>query len=147
MNNRVICCPIAFATPDMNEALALRTEILRKPLHLEFKSEDISEEWDSYHLGAFLSNGFVVGVLILKPIEERVKMRQVAIHSDFQKKGIGVKLVQYSESFARHFGFTKIELHARLSAVPFYQKLNYKIKGKMFKEVGLDHYFMEKNLK
>lgn len=86
MNNRVICCPIAFATPDMNEALALRTEILRKPLHLEFKSEDISEEWDSYHLGAFLSNGFVVGVLILKPIEERVKMRQVAIHSDFQKR-------------------------------------------------------------
>jgi GNAT superfamily N-acetyltransferase len=146
MGNIVICSPIEFATPDMDEALVLRNQILRKPLKLEFKSEDISEEWDSYHLGAFYNSGILAGILILKPIGESVKMRQVAIREDFQNKGIGVELVHYSEKFAGHLGFKKIELHARLTAVPFYKKLNYQIIGDIFKEVGIDHYYMEKQL-
>ena len=143
----VNCFPIEFATPEMDEALALRNTVLRIPLGLEFLPEDIQSEWNSHHLVAELDSGELVGVLVLKPCRDNtIKMRQVAIAPKMQKKGIGKKLVGYSEFFAKSLGFQKMELHARSEAVPFYQHLGYQIKGKKFTEVGIDHFFMYKNI-
>ena len=71
---------IEFATPDFDMALKLRDLVLRKPLNMEFYSDDISKEYDSYHLAYFDDNDYLVGILILKPLNENVlKMRQVAV--------------------------------------------------------------------
>lgn len=141
------CHAIDFATPEMDEALALRNKVLRIPLGLEFIPEDIASEWDSHHLVASLNTGVIVGVLVLKPAKDKiVKMRQVAISPDIQKKGIGKKLVDFSEYFAKSLGYVKIELHARAEAVPFYENLNYLVKGEKFTEVGIDHFSMYKSI-
>lgn len=147
MNSLISCFAIEFATPEMDEALALRNKVLRIPLGLEFLPEDIASEWNSHHLVASFESGEIVGVLILKPGKDQVaKMRQVAIDPGVQKTGIGKKLVDFSENFAKSIGYSKVELHARAEAVPFYQSLNYLIKGEKFTEVGIDHYFMYKIL-
>lgn len=147
MHRNITFAEIDFASPDMDEALNLRNDVLRKPLHLTYKEEDISTEWDSYHLAAFQDDGQIVGILVLKPVTpDIVKMRQVAVSEEQQKAGIGKALVMFSESFAINKGFKRIELHARLNAVPFYEQLNYGKSGKLFKEVGIDHYFMSKDL-
>ena len=36
---------ILFGTPDFDEALKLRYEVLRKPLNLDFVAEDIAKEY------------------------------------------------------------------------------------------------------
>ena len=73
-------------------------------------------------------------------------MRQVAVDPDLQSRGVGSLLVSHSEAVARAKGFKKIELHARDTAVQFYKKLGYTVSGSVFKEVGIDHYYMDKEI-
>lgn len=142
----MIVVPVAFATPDFDRLLNLRNEILRIPLGLEFKVEDIIQEYDQIHLAAFEEDQ-LLGCLSFKIIDDStVKMRQVAIDQDHQGKGIGTHLVAASEAWATNNNYQKITLHARDVAVPFYEKLDYTKVGELFTEVGIDHYRMEKTL-
>jgi len=138
---------IDFGTPAFDEALALRNDILRIPLGLEFDPEDIQTEWESHHLGVYDQYSTLHACLTLQPLSKReIKMRQVAVAETQQSKGVGTALVQASELFSKDLKFKIIELHARKTAVAFYKKLGYKTKGKMFKEVGIPHYKMYKEL-
>ncbi len=138
---------IDFATPAFDQALALRDEILRKPLNLAFETLEVEKEWNSYHLACFDTQNQMVGCLTLKPLKEgEIKMRQVAVRKTRQKAGIGTALVNECERFCSTHGFAKIVLHARKEAVPFYRKLGYKTQGKQFEEVGIPHSKMYKNL-
>jgi len=137
---------IQFGLDDYNKSIELRDKILRKPLGLEYDSDFLATEKDQFHLGIFSENE-ILGVLLLQIIDEKtLKMRQVAVDEHLQGTGIGRKLVGFSEEFAKQKGFQKIILHARSTAVPFYEKLNYKITSNMFLEVGIEHFEMEKKL-
>ncbi|MBK6878814.1 MAG: GNAT family N-acetyltransferase [Ignavibacteria bacterium] len=48
--------------------------------------------------------------------------------------------------FSREKGFERIVMHARDSAVPFYEKLGYSKVGDMFTEVTIPHFKLFKNL-
>lgn len=138
---------IQFGTPEFDEAVRLRYEVLRKPLGLEYTAEQLATEFDNIHLAAFDVTGRLIGYLNLTPVDlEEVKMRQVAVHPDAQGAGVGKALVLASEAVAKRAGFKKISLHARETAVPFYQKLDYSIVGERFEEVTIPHFYMEKKL-
>ncbi|MBR9921120.1 MAG: GNAT family N-acetyltransferase [Bacteroidetes bacterium] len=138
---------IPFASPQFDEVIQLRTRILRDPLGLEFHAKDLAEEWNSIHLACYDNDWQLLGCLVLKPLSEtNVKMRQVAVDDMRQNKGVGTALVYASEEVARNRGFKVMELHAREPAIPFYKRLQYKKTGRKFKEVGIPHYRMEKNL-
>jgi len=138
---------IQFGTPEFDEAVRLRYEVLRKPLGLEYTVEQLAAEYDNIHLAAYDNAGRLIGYLNLTPVDaDQVKMRQVAVHPDWQGAGVGKALVFASESVARRSGFKKISLHARETAVPFYQKLNYILVGERFEEVTIPHFYMEKIL-
>lgn len=139
---------VDFGTPECDDILHLRYEVLRKPLNLVFYEKDISEEYRDIHLGGYnVFSDELAGCLLLRPLpDNRIKMRQVAVRPELQGQGIGRILVLYSEKWSREHGFEIMELNARLQAVPFYEKLGYSKKGDMFKEVGLDHYYMCKTL-
>ena len=138
---------IQFGTPEFDDAVRLRYDVLRKPLGLEFTTEQLASEFDNFHLAAYDDTGFLVGYLNLTPVDdERVKMRQVAVRPECQGGGVGKGLVIASEAFAVRLGFKKMVLHARETAVPFYQKLNYKIVGERFEEVSIPHFLMKKTL-
>jgi predicted GNAT family N-acyltransferase len=127
-------------------SVALRYDVLRKPLGLHFTAEQLSAEEKEHHI-AYLENGEVLGILLLAPKENGViKMRQVAVAEKMQGKGIGQLLVQFSESFAKKKGFVTMNLNARKTAVPFYLKMNYTQVGEEFTEVTIPHYRMVKQL-
>lgn len=138
---------IEFLSPEYDESLALRNAVLRIPLGMHFDPEQLEGEYNQTHLACFNDNCQIIGCLVMKPTDaDSVQMRQVAVSSDYQKKGVGKSLVDFSEKWARQKGFTKIILHARNEAVPFYEKLNYQIEGDPFTEIGIKHYNMYKNL-
>lgn len=136
-----------FGTPEFDEILELRNQILRVPLGLQFFEKDITKEYDEFHLAARDENYHLLGYLSLKQTDgKKVKMRQVVVADNLQGKGIGKKMVGFSEIFARKNGFDLMELHARRYAVPFYLKLGYKKVGRIFYEVNIPHYKMVKSL-
>ncbi|MBK9735904.1 MAG: GNAT family N-acetyltransferase [Saprospiraceae bacterium] len=143
----MFCAIIDFGTPEFDEALRLRDEILRKPLNLEFEADDIAKEYNEFHFGCYdEKNNELIGVMTLKPITDTVlKMRQFAVATNRQSRGVGSFLLTSGELFARQKGYKKIELHARSQAVPFYEKHAYTVEGKIFKEVNIDHLAMYKH--
>lgn len=138
---------IEFATPEYDETVALRYKILRLPLNLEFSAEDLAKEYTDIHLAAYDDAWILRGCLVLTPKPKKVmKMRQVAVDTDVQSKGIGRAIVEKSEQLARSKGYEVMELNARDVAVSFYKKLNYETVGDMFEEVSIAHFKMEKVL-
>lgn len=138
---------VDFATPEYDDTVRLRDKILRAPLNLVFSEEDLAKEYSDIHLAAYDEAWILRGCLVLTPkTNQVVKMRQVAVDFDEQGKGVGRALVNKSEVVARQNGFERIELSARDTAVPFYEKLNYQIEGDVFEEVSIAHFKMVKNL-
>lgn len=139
---------IPFGSPLFDEAIELRKTVLRDPLNLEFYIEDIEKEWNQIHLGIYRDNVQLLGVsTILLYDAETAKVRQVAIHPNYQNQGLGSKLNEYVESVAKSIEIAEIILHARETAVPFYEKNGYsKMDNKVFEEVGIPHFKMHKKL-
>lgn len=135
-----------FDSPEYHQALALRYRVLREPLGLQFGPDDRVKDSKDTHLLAFIDK-IVVGTLTLAHVSNvEVKMRQVAIDETKQGLGIGGKLVQASEGFARGKGYKTMQLNARESAVSFYEKLGYLAEPETFNEVGIPHKKMHKRL-
>lgn len=138
---------IEFATPEFDQAIRLRDLVLRKPLNMQFAVEDIAAEYDSHHLGIFNELNQICAVLVVKPLSESLaKVRQVAVHPDLQKQGLGKELMKQTELYLKQIGFNEIELNARINAVPFYKGIDYKSDGPIFTEIGIDHQKMLKSL-
>ncbi len=138
---------IQFATPEYDEALHLRYEVLRRPLGLEYTPEQLAVEHDQIHLAAYDNAYQLVGYLNLTPVDAAVvKMRQVAVAPPRQGRGIGKGLVEAAEALAKSLHFTEMQLHARETAVPFYLRLGYTTLGDVFEEVTVPHFKMVKNL-
>lgn len=138
---------IEFGTPEYDDMVQLRQEILRTPLRLEFTIEQLEKEYQDFLFNAY-ENDLLLGTCILTPVKEQpksVQMRQVAVTELCQKKGVGSFLVQECESFAKSKGFEKMILHARDIAVPFYEKLGYTITEGPYLEVNIPHYSMERS--
>jgi predicted GNAT family N-acyltransferase len=137
---------IAHDSPEYEAAIALRSSILRQPLGLAFSDSQLSSEADSHHIGCYF-DGRLVGCLVLRPIDAtQIQMQQVAVNERLRGKGIGRMMVKYAEEFARRIGFHKIVLHARETAVPFYERLGYAKIGDRFTEITIPHWAMEKPL-
>ena len=137
---------ISHNSPEYEVEVALRDLILRQPLGLTFSEDQLRAEADSCHIGCYI-DGEMVGCLVLKPVEDgNVQMRQVAVAESVQGKGVGKQMVKYSETLAKKQGFLEMVLHARETAVPFYESLGYTKVGSRFIEVTLPHWAMAKVL-
>jgi len=129
---------IPFASKTYEEMKRLREDILRLPLGLKLSDDDIKGEDTQIHIAAIGDGGSIVGTILLKPLSKhRAKLRQMAVLPTLQHRGIGRKLVSTAEESARTMGFTIIELHARIYAKGFYEKLGYQMEGDTFIEVNL----------
>ncbi|WP_291914271.1 GNAT family N-acetyltransferase [Chitinophaga sp. CB10] len=143
---------IEYGSCDYHDMVALRDEILRKPLGLTFSEDYLQKEINDVLIGAFYTENnstSIVGCCILTPSsteENVVQLRQMAVASNVQRKGIGSDIISYAEDLARNDGFKVLMMHARKEAAGFYQKLGYAITGNEFTEVGIPHFEMRKNL-
>ena len=143
----IVFSVIPFNSEMYFKTISLRYEVLRRPLGLEFSSEQLIKECNDFHLAGIDENGNLHCCLVLTPVDlMTIKMRQVVVENTMQGKGIGGKLVEYSEELAKEKGYKVMILHARESAVEFYKKHHYEVVGELFEEVSIPHRFMRKTL-
>jgi N-acetylglutamate synthase-like GNAT family acetyltransferase len=129
-----------------NQMVRLRLEVLRLPLGLVFTDTELEKEKDDILIGAF-EKGAITGCCVLTRYDKDViQLRQMAVKKDIQAKGIGKKILEYAEKTALAHGYSTLMMHARNTALGFYQKCGYEIKGNEFIEVTIPHHHMEKRL-
>lgn len=126
--------------------LALRDEVLRRPLGMRIADDKLSDEINQWHFGVS-SGGELVACVILVPrsIAEG-QLRQMAVSNEHQGSGVGRALVEQVEQQAWSRGIKHIMLHARATAIGFYERLGYACEGDEYLEVGLPHRTMTKTL-
>jgi N-acetylglutamate synthase-like GNAT family acetyltransferase len=84
--------------------------------------------------------------LLTKIDNTTIKLRQMAVQNNLQGKGIGASIMSFAETVARDKGYKKLMMHARDTAIGFYEKFDFKVKGNEFIEVHVPHHVMEKRL-
>ena len=137
---------IDHGTKEYQQMVNLRNEILRKPLGLSFDKEELDKEKDDILMGAFEDDRLLGCCLLTRMDAFTIRLRQMAVPNNMQGKGVGRALMIFAENIARDLGYRKLCMHARQTAVGFYQKLGYSISGEPFEEVTIPHYIMEKAL-
>jgi GNAT superfamily N-acetyltransferase len=137
---------IDYGSPEYQQMVQLRNDILRKPLGLAFQKEELEKEADDILIGAFEDDRMLGCCMLIETEPGTVRLRQMAVLNNLQGKGIGRALMQFAENIARDRGFRRITMHARKSATGFYEKLGYTVSGGEFEEVTLPHVVMEKRL-
>tara|TARA_R110002049_G_scaffold4601_5_gene32247 strand:- start:350068 stop:350535 length:468 start_codon:yes stop_codon:yes gene_type:complete len=137
---------VAWQSAHYTDGLDLRNRTLRLPLGLQFSSDDIQAEQHQSHYAALLDKKLVGCLSVLAEGHERVRLRQMAVEPAYQRIGIGSFLIRRVESALMHNGPTHICLHARQTAIGFYEKLGYTTSGEVFTEVTIPHVVMIKTL-
>jgi ribosomal protein S18 acetylase RimI-like enzyme len=137
---------IDHGTKEYKQMVQLRNDILRKPLGLNFTAEELEKEKEEILIGAFEEEKMLGCCMLITMDPITVRLRQMAVLNNQQGKGIGRALMQFAENIARDRGFRKITMHARKTAIGFYEKLGYEVNGDQFEEVSIPHFIMEKVL-
>ena len=132
---------------EYRQMVDLRHEILRKPLGLSFKKDELEKEKDDILIGAFEEDKMLGCCLLTRVNDNSVRLRQMAVQNNLQGKGIGASMLNFAENIARDAGYKNIVMHARKTALHFYEKLGYKITSDEFEEITIPHYLMEKKLR
>ncbi len=123
--------------------LDLRFRVLREPLGMGRDDVGFAGEEDALHLLA-MEDDRAVGCVLFHFASGR--LRAMAVDASRQRTGLGRRLVVCLETDLALRGVVEVKLHARLTAVPFYERLGYEAYGEPFREVVLPHRAMKKTL-
>ena len=137
---------IDHGTKEYQQMIKLRNEILRRPLGLTYSEDELSREKEDILIGAFDDDEMLACCLMTRIDNKCLRLRQMAVQNNLQGKGIGASMMNFAELVARDKGFKKLVMHARKTAIGFYEKLGYKPVGDEFVEVTIPHCLMEKKL-
>lgn len=124
----------------------LRELILRKPLGLTFTREELEKEKNDILIGSFDEDVMLGCCILTKHDNRKLRLRQMAVNNNLQGKGVGASILSFTESLATDKGFSRIFMHARQTAIGFYEKFGYKIVGEQFLELNIPHFIMEKRI-
>ena len=142
---------ILFKTPSSSEEFKnydlFRWEILRKPIGKSIESLKDEYEDSSYHLIGVIDNKIIAcGRLHFNNAYE-AQIRYMAIDEHYQRKGIGVKVIELLEAEAKKKQINKIVLNARNHVIEFYKKSGYKaVRKYKGSDTVIPHTTMEKIL-
>ena len=127
------------------EERLLRVKVLREPLGMPAGSEYFPFEEESRHFLA-LDGKRTAGCVLLHSRTPTGKLFQMAVHPEYQGRGVGKLLVEYLEREALTSGLTSVFCHARWEVHQFYLKLGFQPVGEQFEEIGIRHIEMVKTL-
>ncbi|MDO8996403.1 GNAT family N-acetyltransferase [Sediminibacterium sp.] len=137
---------IQHGSGEYEQMVALRHQLLRKPLGLHFSAEELANEKNNILL-AYTDDGIMEACsMLVKQDDRTVRLRQLAVLSGLQGKGIGRAMVQFAENLARDNRFQKIIMHARQDSIHFFEKLGYEVQSEPFIELTIPHVVMGKEL-
>ena len=139
---------IDFGSTRYDELVQLRYKILLEPLGLKFLDQHREKEANYLHIGCVETlDDKLVGGAILAPLNnEDIRLMQVAIDNRYQGEGIGSDLVHYAIKKAKAAHYSRIIMHAMLSVVHFYEKMDFYQEGEIFEERGITFARMVKDL-
>jgi putative acetyltransferase len=111
----------------------------------DYSAENIKKKIKRYPTFCLVRSGEIIGSVSLNKSE----IKGVFVKFSYVRKGIGTKLMNFIESYAKKKGLKKVHLWSAEKAKGFYEKLGYKLLRKVkqdYKGARNVNYVMEKKL-
>jgi predicted GNAT family N-acyltransferase len=125
------------------EVLALRQKVLWPDKDIDFVRTPNDDT--GIHFGIFLENQWISCVSIFEEEHQRAVFRKFATLADFQGKGYGSHLLEYSFSYLQQRNCKTVYCSARFEKQGFYKKFGMIPKGEMYLKNGLNYIQMERD--
>jgi ribosomal protein S18 acetylase RimI-like enzyme len=110
--------------------------------------DDYAEQIRQHNVFVLLEGSNVIGVLVLIEKEQALLLDNVAVHPEYQRRGLGQKLIELAEAEARRLGFSTIILYTNermTENIKLYKKLGF-VETEQRVEQGYQRVYMRKDL-
>ena len=134
-----------ITTQNITACQALRRAVFIHEQGVPVEDEVDGKDPEATHLLANL-NGWPVGAARVLPLGDTAKIGRICVLRDHRGKGIGRAIIEACHETARGLGARRAILGAKVPALPFYERLNYRAYGEEFEDAGLPHRMMEISL-
>jgi len=146
VESRVMIFEAPHGSDLYRQGVALREQILRKPLGLSVSDEELAEDAMRQHFCA-VEFGVVIGTVSLRPLDEAtLHLKQMAVSEARRDSQFGARLLAHAEAWGAGAGFDLMIAHARVGAEGFYFKHGYAQEGEPFEEHTIPHVRVIKRL-
>lgn len=117
---------------------------IRKRVFIEEQGVPEEMELDEYdplaqHALAYLGSD-CIGTARLVTLPGNIgRIGRMAVLPMYRRRGIGGGLLRALLDLSKSQGITQLELHAQLSAMPFYEQFGFIAQGDIYDEAGITH--------
>ena len=154
MSTQKILPPFNIRRCSVNQIIGLRQRILRPNMPLKKARFPKDTKGETFHVGIFTTDGTEQVICCASFMAERLakevawKMRGMATATEYEHRGLGRKLLEWSENAIRLKSESRLLwCNARLSAIGFYRKMGWDIVSLQFNIPGVGpHHRMMKRL-
>ena len=127
-------------------ALRLRHDVFCVEQGVPEREELDGRDGAGIHLVA-VSDGELLGTCRLVIVGSAGQFSRLAVRQSARRLGIGSALLAAAEDEARRGGARRQVLHAQTYARSLYEGAGYRPRGALFREAGIEHIAMEKDLR
>jgi predicted GNAT family N-acyltransferase len=129
----------------MAAALKLRHEVFCVEQGVPEREELDGRDHEGIHLVA-VEDGELVGTCRLLLVGRTAQFSRLAVRADARRRGIATALLEAAEVETRLAGGRRLVLHAQTYAQQLYENAGYRTRGSVFREAGIEHIAMEREL-
>ena len=138
---------------ELAEALKLRYDVFCVEQGVPEREELDGRDHEGIHLvavavdqGSGEDSGELLGTCRLVLVGRTVQFSRLAVKASARRQGIATALLEAADEETRAAGGRRLVLHAQTYARPLYDRAGYVPRGSVFREAGIDHVAMEKEL-
>ncbi|MCA1801710.1 MAG: GNAT family N-acetyltransferase [Rhodothermaceae bacterium] len=127
---------IADWSDDKPDIRRIRTLVFIEEQKIPEDEEFDDADKTAVHVLAYNDLGEAIGTARLLGSK---KIGRVAVVKSWRGKGVGKALIGFLMQMARENGAHTVELDAQVYAIPFYERLGYRVTGGEFMDAGIPH--------
>ena len=130
---------------ELERALKLRHDVFCVEQGVHEHEELDGRDHEGIHLVA-VENEDLLGTCRLLLVGKTAQFSRLAVRPSARRRGIATALLEAADTETRAAGGRRLVLHAQTYARALYDGAGYRTRGSAFREAGIEHIAMEKEL-
>jgi predicted GNAT family N-acyltransferase len=130
---------------ELAAALRLRHEVFCVEQGVPEREELDGRDHEGIHLVA-IADGEVVATCRILMVGVTAQFSRLAVRGSCRRRGIATALLEMADAETRAARGVRLVLHAQTYAQSLYEQAGYVPRGRPFREAGIEHIAMEKEL-
>ncbi|WP_409304692.1 GNAT family N-acetyltransferase [Peribacillus sp. SCS-155] len=132
---------------ELEDAYFVRKKVFIEEQNVPAEEEIDEFEKDATHFVLYNDERSPIGAGRFRILDGIGKVERICVLSEGRNKGAGALIMKAIESYAADKGIEKLKLNGQTHAIPFYEKLHYRVASEEFLDAGIPHKTMIKELK